>query len=217
MNNKYVVEITPQGCGKVFNEFGEVTTNDSRLTKTPELVSLVVFTGGHDVTPALYGENKGRHTYNSVERDEYEGRMFDIALKHKIPMVGICRGAQFLCVKAGGKLVQDINNHGGWNHEIRTNENKVLICNSSHHQMQLPPKNAIPLAWAEPKISDYYLNGDNKKIEVDKEYEVVYYPNIRAISAQFHPEWVSSEDECVKYCQDVVRKYLFNETNYEKH
>ena len=64
--SKYVVEITPQGCAGMFSEFGEPTVNDSRLVKTPEDVALVVFTGGHDVTPSLYGEPKGRWTYNSV-------------------------------------------------------------------------------------------------------------------------------------------------------
>ena len=213
--HKFVVEITPQGCAGLFREYGLPSQQDSRLLNTPEKVSLVVFTGGHDVSPEMYGEEVGTYTHASAHRDAYESKMFEIALKNKIPMVGICRGSQFLCVKAGGKLCQDINNHGQF-HQIVTNEGKTLTCNSSHHQMQLPPESAVPLAWASPRLSfdrrtgkPHYLNGDDKQIEVKEEYEVVYYPNINAIGIQYHPEWVQADHECAKYAVEVVDKYLF--------
>jgi gamma-glutamyl-gamma-aminobutyrate hydrolase PuuD len=213
---KYVLEVTPQGCGQLFDEHGIPTIQEGRLKEFPETIALVVFTGGHDVSPSLYGEPTGRYTHASMARDIHEGKMFDLALKHKIPMVGICRGSQFLCVKAGGKLAQDINNHSGV-HTFRTNDGRLLKCNSSHHQMQLPPKDAIPLGWAEPRISYdriteklHYLNGHNQQIEVPEEYEVVYYPNINAVGVQFHPEWSSCPATGIEFAKEVVNKYLFN-------
>lgn len=212
---KYVVEISPQDCGKVFKEYGEVVTDARYLFREPENVALVVFTGGHDVWPELYGENIGWNTYFNVERDLYEGRMFEQAQNHNIPCAGICRGAQFLCVKAGGKLVQDITGHGGANHSIITNDGRILWCNSSHHQMQLPPENAVPLAWSHRKRSSHYLNGDGDKIQPDREYEVVYYPNINSLGIQYHPEWDGSFCGCpkaaIEYAKEVVRDYLFGE------
>jgi GMP synthase-like glutamine amidotransferase len=207
-SQKYVVEITPAGCGEMFSEYGKHTTNDRILIDSPEKVALVVFTGGSDVSPELYGENVGRFTWCSSHRDIYESKMFEIAEKNKIPCVGICRGSQFLCVKSGGKLVQDITGHSG-RHGLRTNEDKTLICNSTHHQMQLPGKDAVVLAWAEPRLSKRYLNGDNEDIVVERENEVVYYPNIKSLGLQGHPEWLSSKDEFVQYSLEVVRKYLF--------
>jgi len=211
MMKKYVVEITPQMCGNLFEEYGEVTTNDQILIDTPEQVALVVFTGGHDVTPELYGENVGNQTYYSLSRDIYEGHMFEIAQKHGIPCVGICRGSQFLCVKSGGKLVQDISGHAGRDHKIETYDGRILVCNSSHHQMQLPSKDAVPLAWAHGRQSNRYLNGDNYDIvdDVDREYEVVYYPNINSLGMQYHPEWKANDHECVLFAKEVVRDYLF--------
>lgn len=207
---KYVVEISPQDCGWVFREHGEPTTNAYHILHNPEQVALVVFTGGHDVWPELYGENVRPGTHFSIQRDYYEGNVFEHVLKNKIPMVGICRGSQFLCVKSGGKLVQDIQGHGRF-HTIRTNDGRLIKCNSSHHQMQLPSKEAVPLAWAEPRLSaGYYRNGDNDNIEVDREHEIVYYPNINAIGIQPHPEWLQPENEFVLYCQEIVKKYLFN-------
>ena len=206
---KYVLEITPQGCGEMFSEYGEHTTDDTILYREPHKVALVVFTGGSDVTPELYGENKLPCTYNNIQRDLYEGRMFELAEEAHIPIVGICRGSQFLCVKAGGKLVQDISGHGT-HHKLRTSDGRLMVCNSSHHQMQLPGKDAVPLAWSEGRRSKRYLNGDGDNIDVDREYEVVHYPNIRAVGCQFHPEWIGCPKESVDYALEVVRKHLFD-------
>lgn len=217
VTKKFVVEVTPAHTGHVFAEWGEVFEErvgsnplDNPLFKNPESVSLVVFTGGEDVWPELYGEKEGFRTWHHKERDHYEADRFEQALKHKIPMVGVCRGAQFLCVKAGGKLVQHITGHGG-NHTVRNSEGKLFTVNSTHHQMQLPPKDAVPLAWAEPKLSKCYLNGDDEeRTDVDREYEIVYYPSIRAMGIQSHPEWLAPDHESVKYAKSIVKKYLFN-------
>jgi GMP synthase-like glutamine amidotransferase len=210
MNEKYVVEISPQGCGRVFYDRGIITSNAYRLVETPEEVALVVFTGGEDVTPSLYGENKGCYTYCSPNRDEYEQKMFEIAKKHNIPCVGICRGSQFLCVMAGGRLAQDITGHGR-DHIMLTNDDRRIFCTSTHHQMQVPPKSAIPLAWAEPRLSQHYLDGNDEEFEVDREYEVVYYPNINAIGIQGHHEYSFAGPDFAKYSREMVKKYLIKE------
>jgi gamma-glutamyl-gamma-aminobutyrate hydrolase PuuD len=56
----------------------------------PKNIDLVVFTGGEDVSPDYYNEEKGIHTHNNTKRDEYE---YDIFEKYKyVPKLGICRG-----------------------------------------------------------------------------------------------------------------------------
>jgi putative glutamine amidotransferase len=68
--------------------------------------SLVVFTGGTDINPRLYGERPHSHTEQPDDkRDTEEKEIFEKALSMDLPMVGICRGAQFLCAMAGGRLV----------------------------------------------------------------------------------------------------------------
>jgi gamma-glutamyl-gamma-aminobutyrate hydrolase PuuD len=203
-----ILEVTPQGCAEVFKDWGEIVYDDKIIETHPEEIGLMVFTGGHDVWPELYGENVLEGTFFSIHRDFYEGKMFEKAQEHKIPCVGICRGAQFLCVKAGGKLVQDVTGHLA-THLLRTSDNRTILSNSSHHQMQLPPKNAVPLAWSNTRQSRYYLNGDGDNINVDREYEVVYYPNINSLGIQGHPEWWSAPEEFIEYSKEVVLEYLF--------
>ena len=43
------------------------------------------------------------------QRDELETRLLDAALEQRIPILGICRGMQFINVRLGGTLHQDIS------------------------------------------------------------------------------------------------------------
>jgi len=212
-NERYVLEITPADCYRPFKRYGRHTTNYDILWHEEDWkkVALVVFTGGTDVNPSLYGEKFGKYTGGPDKyRDEHEQNVFYRANTLGIPMAGICRGSQFLCVMAGGKLVQHVTNHGGY-HDIRTHDGKLIECNSTHHQMQFPPHGAQILAMAEPRRSTCYLNGDDEEIGhlLPGDVEVVYYPNINALGIQYHPEWLEANHPCVVYCEQVTEEFLF--------
>ena len=155
---------------------------------------LVVFTGGCDVDPKLYGEKKEPRTYCSEKRDNFELIIFKKAREKNIPCFGICRGAQFLCAMAGGKLVQHVENHNGM-HELITNDGRKFTTNSSHHQVQIPPSTANILAWA------------NSPNGID-EPEAVEYPTINAIGVQYHPEVMLENDDTFLYTRELIEKLL---------
>ena len=68
-----------------------------------------MFIGGSDVTPMYYGHNKEPYTSINTERDIEEFDIFSQASALNKKCIGICRGAQFLCVASGGKLIQDMH------------------------------------------------------------------------------------------------------------
>lgn len=69
----------------------------------------ILFTGGHDVSPELYGEkNAGLCGEIIPARDAMETKLLKAALEHDCAVLGICRGLQFLNVSLGGTLYQDI-------------------------------------------------------------------------------------------------------------
>ena len=178
------------------------------LTESIEDASLVVFTGGADVSPHLYNENAHPTTYNDEQRDKQEELAFNKAVRLKKNIVGICRGAQFICVMNGGKLIQDANNHGHCNHPITTDDGREITVTGDHHQMQLPPDNAVPIAWAEPRLSTYYHGGPGIELNPEKEHDVVWYPNTNALGIQYHPEWMERQSEGLLYSQELIERFF---------
>ena len=69
----------------------------------------VVLSGGEDVDPSHYGEE--RHpTVNTVppEHDAFEIGLAKASLEQGVPILGICRGSQVLAIADGGSLTQDV-------------------------------------------------------------------------------------------------------------
>ncbi len=136
------------------------------------------------------------------------------AKANKIPIIGVCRGAQALCVFAGGKLVQHVTGHASGNHYVTTTDGEILLTTSCHHQMMYPwDIDYELLAWSSDSKSTMYLGEDNKPLKADGfcEPEVVYFPRVRGLAIQGHPEWMGANDEFVHYCNDLVCKYLLEE------
>lgn len=86
-----------------------LTTDPSDLDELAKHIDGILFTGGHDVGPHVYGEEAGKKCgVACTPRDEMEGYLLDKALKEDIPVFGICRGIQFMNAHLGGSLYQDL-------------------------------------------------------------------------------------------------------------
>lgn len=69
----------------------------------------ILFSGGIDLQPSLYGEEKHSATETGDPKlDEFEFALASWALQEDIPILGVCRGMQLLNVVLGGDLYQDI-------------------------------------------------------------------------------------------------------------
>ena len=78
----------------------------SRLT---DLCDGILLTGGHDISPALYGESPLEDLVCACpERDRLESIMLRQAIRADKPVLGICRGIQFINAALGGTLYQDL-------------------------------------------------------------------------------------------------------------
>jgi putative glutamine amidotransferase len=114
----------------------------------------LVFSGGSDVDPYLYGEEWHPETGGILpERDRAESALLHAALEGDIPVLAICRGMQLLNVVRGGTLEQhipdrmgDIAHKGGpgsfTRHDVRVKPDSRLgktigpeaLVFSHHHQ-----------------------------------------------------------------------------------
>jgi putative glutamine amidotransferase len=89
--------------------------------ETLDVVDGLVFSGGSDLDPALYGEEAHAETVGVVrERDDFELGLMVAALARDLPVLAICRGSQVLNVALGGGLEQHVPDRVGSNVHKRT-------------------------------------------------------------------------------------------------
>lgn len=172
---------------------------------------LVCFTGGADVTPDMYGDKKHPHTGNDVYRDEKEKRLFQHCLDASLPMVGICRGGQFLNVMSGGRMFQHVSGHCNSHEIVDLITGETVYVSSTHHQMIMPSEEAIIIATSININSErqWYDNQIFRKDVSNEGIEVVFYPHTRSLCFQPHPEFNAPEYEGMKrYFASLFDRYL---------
>lgn len=78
------------------------------------VVDGLVFSGGPDLDPSLYGAEPHAETLGVVrERDDFELALMQAALARDVPILAICRGSQVLNVLRGGDLEQHVPDRVG--------------------------------------------------------------------------------------------------------
>ena len=79
------------------------------IEETLDVVDGIVFSGGSDIDPELYGADAHETTSGVVrERDEFELELMRGALDRDLPVLAICRGSQVLNVARGGRIEQHL-------------------------------------------------------------------------------------------------------------
>lgn len=201
------------GTPRLRNEIHMFRSRGFSITPLIEQADIVVFTGGSDISPALYGEKLHPRTNPIFDRDKRELKMYrESQGKFRF---GICRGGQLLNVLSGGKLWQHIDNHNCGDHEIRdVLTSKKLMATSVHHQGFRPGKSAVVIAVAkvstfkEAEFDTWKANQPRQNHAWETDYEVLFYPETRSLCLQYHPEFVDDNDgELVNYTFELLSRY----------
>ncbi|MCI5961314.1 MAG: type 1 glutamine amidotransferase [Ruminococcus sp.] len=155
-----------------------------------ELCGGILFTGGPDVDPHIYGEDVRAECGEIVPvRDAFEKTALELALELDKPVFGICRGIQSMNVFCGGSLFQDIPTdiaspltHDKSVHDIEVKHGTLLAdiigsgvheVNSYHHQSVREPASGFEVAATSS----------------DGVIEALFMPERRfVIGVQWHPE-----------------------------
>lgn len=196
--------------GAHLNRFGSV-----EVVESPDELQepgILILHGGEDISPSLYNHGLSHLTRASSTpsyRDTIEVNLAKQAIKLGIPIFGICRGAQLACALAGGSLVQHVDNHASGIHLIKTQDKKDLHTSSCHHQMMNPWTVEHDLiAWSAPNRSNRYIVEGEEDIKMEIEPEIVFFPKIKALAIQGHPEWMQEKTPFVQYCLKLVEDKL---------
>lgn len=212
-NNSYVQFLRP--LGDVIHIPDTPKEDQLYLVKD---VDAVVFTGGSDVNPKLYGEVSHPRTSFITARDEIESKFYKEAVRTGIPVIGICRGAQFLTVMNNGKLYQHVTGHTSGSHLLEvidpiTGKQIVMTCSSTHHQMMnpfmLPKDEYILCGWSKGRESKTYETCPDGLVVLNKapklEPELVYFPYTDSLCIQGHPEF---DMKNIAAYSGMMKKYI---------
>lgn len=192
-----------------------LTANAEILKRLAAQYDGFLFTGGHDISPQLYGTEKS-HFCGEIceERDTMEKCLIEEALCLDKPVLGICRGIQILNAVLGGTLYQDLPaEHPSKleHHQMPPYDKPIykvdlelgsplfsllrkqtLEVNSYHHQaIKTLSDKLVPMAYAEDGL-----------------IEAVYLPDTHFVWAvQWHPEFSYEKDKSnFEIFQEFVRK-----------
>lgn len=204
------------GDGYPFHAIAKEVKGVQRPEELENPDSALIVWGGSDISPSLYNHPESTHTYPGGRRDFIEWALMKRAIEMGMPIIGICRGAQMACAAAGGFLIQDVRNHGS-NHMVKTIDGDTIKVNSLHHQMMFPYQVEHKLlAWCEnPRsvkqgddgslVSHYIYKDDQFYVPEEgfKEPELVYFPKIKALGIQWHPEMMTENA--------LATKFIFNQ------
>ena len=147
------------------------------LDELLERVDGVLFSGGPDIHPGLYGEElMDCCGALAPERDALEIPLMQKAIEMNKPVLGVCRGFQVLNVATGGTLYQDINTQLKSSVKIEHTFSEGLLqigVNTLHHQGV--KKLGEPLR--------------SMAVADDGIIEAVYHPDKKFVMGfQWHPE-----------------------------
>lgn len=172
----------------------------------------LLLTGGEDIDPVFYGHTPIQQCCHipDNDRDKSEWELGQAAIEADIPIIGICRGAQWLSILAGGTLFQHVNGHQSGTHTLITEETtpEPLKITTAHHQMcDLRNVEHMLLAWTNHLSTQYLSDGSVNLYPhgLSKEPEIFYIPSIRGFGVQGHPEWMADTNPATQYIRSKLR------------
>ena len=196
-----------------------LTSDKAILKQLLDTVDGILMTGGHDVSPDIYGEEKlDDSVVCNEDRDSMEKELIGQALEKDIPILGICRGIQFLNAFLGGTLYQDL----GKQHPSETEHHQKPPYDVPIHEAKIMQDSGLYRLLHEDVISvnSYHHQAVKDVAEClkvmavsgDGLVEAVELPQKRFVWAvQWHPEFSYKNDkssklifrEFVKHCQEL--------------
>lgn len=187
VNKTYIQAMNSINCNTLM-----ITCINNNLESVLDLCDGFLVTGGIDVHPRWFNEEMNGTGSTNEDLDYIDKAVVEYAVKHKKPMLGICRGHQTINVFMGGTLIQDIGkHHQSTRHNVNTIKNDILAfdetieTNSYHHQVckKLAPE-LIEIAKSYDNFNEAYIG-----------------KTLPIIGIQWHPE---------KTLDEIPSKIIFN-------
>jgi gamma-glutamyl-gamma-aminobutyrate hydrolase PuuD len=129
-----------------------VPPSEEGIDETLDALDAVIFSGGADVDPELYGAEPHPETdVPHSHRDAGELALLHAALERDMPTLAICRGFQLLNVARGGDLIQHLPEEVG--HDVH----KQVPGEFTHHPVEVKPGTRLAtIVGEEPRVTSHH-------------------------------------------------------------
>lgn len=170
-----------------------IPPSEDGVEETLSVLDGVVFSGGADVDPGMYGADAHPETdVPQARRDAGELALLQAALERDLPTLAICRGFQLLNVARGGDLIQHLPE------EIGNDVHKQVPGEFAVHPVEVKEGSRLgSIVGATPEVTSHHHQalgrlGDGlveSAWAADGTLEAVEDPSRRfLVGVQWHPE-----------------------------
>ena len=194
-----------------------IPPSEEGVDETLEALDGIVFSGGADVDPSMYGADAHPETDTpQARRDAGELALLRSALERDMPVLAVCRGVQLMNVARGGDLVQHLPDQLGHDAHKETpgtfSEHPVEVKEGSRLESVIGPRS---------EVTSHHHQGLGRVGEGlvetawarDGTLEAVEDPSQRfTLGVQWHPE--AGEDHAlIRALVDEARAYRAERRN----
>ncbi|MBA3401711.1 MAG: gamma-glutamyl-gamma-aminobutyrate hydrolase family protein [Actinobacteria bacterium] len=170
-----------------------IPPSEQGVAETLETLDGIVFSGGADIDPSLYGAEPHPETDTpQTRRDAGEMALLEAALERDMPTLAICRGFQLLNIVRGGDLVQHLPE------EVGSDEHKNVPGVFAQHPVEVKEGTRLAsMVDARSNVTSHHHQGIGRVGEGlvetawagDGTLEGVEDPSQRfLVGVQWHPE-----------------------------
>ena len=160
---------------------------------------LLILTGGGDLSADCYTDD-AVSVNEQKERDETERFLFEYALSHQLPVLGICRGMQFINAFFGGKTDKNFvcpeKRKCGTDHVIRS-ATETLIVNHYHNDF-------IKTENLAQNLTGLFFDEENDTVEI------FACPEKKILAFQYHPERHFTDEASKEKTRKMIRTFIEN-------
>ena len=196
-----------------------LTDDEGTIKQLLDGIHGILLTGGHDVHPSVYGEEPSPKCGTACrERDAMESILLRNALERDIPVLGICRGIQFLNAYLGGTLYQDLptehpsdtEHHQSPPYDIPAH--KVTIVDNSGLSRLLIKDSLSVNSYHHQAVKEKADSLKTMAVSEDGLIEAVEMPGKKFVWAvQWHPEFSFRTDEDSR---KIFKEFISHSVNH---
>lgn len=180
---------------------------------TTNKIERIIISGGNSIAFDPYKKTKDSDKINMEDRNNTEADIMRYAINKNIPVLGICRGAQFINMYFGGKILRDLKNslNGGVKHVATKHE--ISVSNIIMTKIKIS---------GQCSVNSYHNDGFTRKelspelidfaIAKDGIIEGFFHQSKPIMGVMWHPE--RDKLGLNRFNRGLVNIFINNEFNY---